>query len=196
MRPRLVACCSKWLDTRCMSRQMAAGGWTLVACGSRWLGIVCMLQHVAGHCLHPAACCWALPAHRSMWLGTAHHNTALRSLLQVHLHWFLAAEWAADCSSMNACSLPLYPSALLLQVRLKRFLEMRGADGGPWRMICALPALWVGLIYEPQAQAEALQLVSSWSQDDRDYLGRGERSWTGFDRVWLVEHMVVMSSDL
>eukprot|EP00882_Tetradesmus_deserticola_P017863 GHRQ01019161.1.p1 GENE.GHRQ01019161.1~~GHRQ01019161.1.p1 ORF type:complete len:471 (+),score=122.78 GHRQ01019161.1:97-1509(+) len=57
-------------------------------------------------------------------------------------------------------------------VRLKRFLEMRGADGGPWRMICALPALWVGLIYEPQAQAEALQLVSSWSQDDRDYLGR------------------------
>lgn len=36
------------------------------------------------------------------------------------------------------------------EVRLKRFLEMRGADGGPWRMICALPALWVGLIYDPQ----------------------------------------------
>jgi glutamate--cysteine ligase len=61
-----------------------------------------------------------------------------------------------------------------LQVRLKRFLEMRGADGGPWRMICALPALWVGLIYEPQAQAEALDLISSWSQDDRDYLRQGE----------------------
>ncbi|KAF6263857.1 gamma-glutamylcysteine synthetase [Scenedesmus sp. NREL 46B-D3] len=58
------------------------------------------------------------------------------------------------------------------EVRLKRFLEMRGADGGPWRMICALPALWVGLIYEPQAQAEALGLISSWSQDDRDYLAR------------------------
>eukprot|EP00878_Enallax_costatus_P002682 GHUV01002870.1.p1 GENE.GHUV01002870.1~~GHUV01002870.1.p1 ORF type:complete len:428 (+),score=26.49 GHUV01002870.1:201-1484(+) len=56
------------------------------------------------------------------------------------------------------------------EVRLKRFLEMRGADGGPWRMICALPALWVGLIYEPQAQAEALELISSWTQDDRDYL--------------------------
>nr|QPT54862.1 gamma-glutamylcysteine synthetase [Scenedesmus acutus] len=56
------------------------------------------------------------------------------------------------------------------EVRLKKFLEMRGADGGPWRMICALPALWVGLIYEPQAQAEALDLISSWSQDDRDYL--------------------------
>lgn len=59
------------------------------------------------------------------------------------------------------------------QVRLKRFLEMRGADGGPWRMICALPALWVGLIYEPQAQAEALQLISSWTQEDRDYLRTG-----------------------
>eukprot|EP00775_Hariotina_reticulata_P010043 gene10043-10199_t len=56
------------------------------------------------------------------------------------------------------------------EVRLKRFLEMRGADGGPWRLICALPALWVGLIYEPQAQAEALDLISSWTQDDRDYL--------------------------
>lgn len=55
-------------------------------------------------------------------------------------------------------------------MRLKRFLEMRGADGGPWRLICALPALWVGLIYEPQAQAEALDLISTWTQDDRDYL--------------------------
>lgn len=61
-----------------------------------------------------------------------------------------------------------------MQVRLKRFLEMRGADGGPWRMICALPALWVGLIYEPQAQVEALDLISSWTQDDRDYLRQGE----------------------
>lgn len=60
------------------------------------------------------------------------------------------------------------------EVRLKKFLEMRGADGGPWRMICALPALWVGLIYEPQAQAEALELISSWTQDDRDYLRAGE----------------------
>jgi len=40
-------------------------------------------------------------------------------------------------------------------------------------MICALPALWVGLIYEPQAQAEALQLISSWTQEDRDYLRTG-----------------------
>lgn len=38
------------------------------------------------------------------------------------------------------------------EVRLKKFLEMRGADGGPWRLICALPALWVGLLYDEQAQ--------------------------------------------
>lgn len=56
------------------------------------------------------------------------------------------------------------------EVRLKTFLEMRGADGGPWRSICALPALWVGLLYDEQAKQEALELIGGWSQDDRDYL--------------------------
>lgn len=56
------------------------------------------------------------------------------------------------------------------EVRLKKFLEMRGADGGPWKMICALPALWVGLLYDRQAQSEALSLIEGWSQADRDYL--------------------------
>lgn len=40
-------------------------------------------------------------------------------------------------------------------VRLKRYLEMRGADGGPWRLICALPALWVGLLYDAQVRGGA-----------------------------------------
>ncbi|KAL4451418.1 hypothetical protein ABPG77_009490 [Micractinium sp. CCAP 211/92] len=56
------------------------------------------------------------------------------------------------------------------EVRLKRFLEMRGADGGPWRLICGLPALWVGLLYDQQAQEEALALVADWTQAERDYL--------------------------
>jgi glutamate--cysteine ligase len=56
------------------------------------------------------------------------------------------------------------------EVRLKKFLEMRGADGGPWKMICALPALWVGLIYEPQAQSEALALISDWTAEEREML--------------------------
>ena len=52
------------------------------------------------------------------------------------------------------------------EIRLKRFLEMRGADGGPWNMICALPALWVGLLYDRQALDEAEQLMSSWTTAD------------------------------
>lgn len=52
------------------------------------------------------------------------------------------------------------------EVRLKRFLEMRGADGGPWGRICALPALWVGLLYDEQALAEAGALVSDWSFEE------------------------------
>ena len=49
-------------------------------------------------------------------------------------------------------------STLFPDVRLKKFLEMRGADGGPWRRICALPAFWVGLLYDRVAldAAEAL----------------------------------------
>jgi glutamate--cysteine ligase len=53
-------------------------------------------------------------------------------------------------------------------VRLKRFLEMRGADGGPWQRLCALPALWVGLLYDPQSLDAAWDLVKGWSAEDRD----------------------------
>jgi glutamate--cysteine ligase len=51
-------------------------------------------------------------------------------------------------------------------VRLKRFLEMRGADGGPWRRICALPAFWVGLLYDAVALDEAETMTASWSYDE------------------------------
>lgn len=51
------------------------------------------------------------------------------------------------------------------EVRLKQFLEMRGADCGPSEMIMALPTFWVGLIYDSVAQDEALQLIRSWSID-------------------------------
>ena len=56
------------------------------------------------------------------------------------------------------------------EVRLKRFLEMRGADGGPWRLICALPALWVGLLYDDEAQRQALNITSSMSAEEREFL--------------------------
>ncbi|TDK37547.1 glutamate--cysteine ligase [Rhizobium deserti] len=57
-------------------------------------------------------------------------------------------------------------STLFPDVRLKRFLEMRGADGGPWRRICALPAFWVGLLYDDTALADADALTRDWTADD------------------------------
>jgi len=53
------------------------------------------------------------------------------------------------------------------EVRLKRFLEMRGADGGPWRRICALPAFWVGLLYHQPSLDQAWELVKDWTVEDR-----------------------------
>ena len=53
------------------------------------------------------------------------------------------------------------------EVRLKRYLEMRGADGGPWRRICALPALWVGLLYDTTALDAAWDLVTDWTEEQR-----------------------------
>ena len=52
------------------------------------------------------------------------------------------------------------------EVRLKSFLEMRGADGGPWNRICALPALWVGLLYDQGALDAAWDVVKDWSLED------------------------------
>ena len=57
-------------------------------------------------------------------------------------------------------------STLFPDVRLKRFLEMRGADGGPWRRICALPAFWVGLLYDSAALDAAEQATAQWTYED------------------------------
>ncbi|NTF30952.1 glutamate--cysteine ligase [Rhizobium skierniewicense] len=57
-------------------------------------------------------------------------------------------------------------STLFPDVRLKRFLEMRGADGGPWRRICALPAYWVGLLYDDSALTAADELTKDWTVED------------------------------
>ena len=57
-------------------------------------------------------------------------------------------------------------STLFPDVRLKRFLEMRGADGGPWRRICALPAFWVGLLYDAEALDRAEACTRDWTYED------------------------------
>ncbi|MDF2095974.1 glutamate--cysteine ligase [Aquibaculum arenosum] len=56
------------------------------------------------------------------------------------------------------------------EVRLKKYLEMRGADGGPWRRLCALPALWVGLLYDDEALDAAEALVADWTAADHEHL--------------------------
>jgi glutamate--cysteine ligase len=61
-------------------------------------------------------------------------------------------------------------TTLFPEVRLKRFLEMRGADGGRWRRICALPALWTGLLYDPAALEAAWKLVADWTAEERQAL--------------------------
>ncbi len=52
------------------------------------------------------------------------------------------------------------------EVRLKKFLEMRGADGGPWRRLCALPAFWVGLLYDQSCLDAAWDLCRDWSTEE------------------------------
>ena len=58
------------------------------------------------------------------------------------------------------------------EVRLKTFLEMRGADGGPWARLCALPAFWVGLLYDTDARDAAWDLVKDWTEEERETMRR------------------------
>jgi glutamate--cysteine ligase len=59
------------------------------------------------------------------------------------------------------------------EVRMKRFLEMRGADGGPWNRLCALPAFWVGLLYDRAALDAAWDLVKDFTREERNALRDG-----------------------
>lgn len=56
------------------------------------------------------------------------------------------------------------------EARIKKFIEMRGADGGPWRRLCALPAFWVGLTYDQGALDAAWELCRDWTAEEREQL--------------------------
>jgi glutamate--cysteine ligase len=58
------------------------------------------------------------------------------------------------------------------EVRLKKYIEMRGADGGPWGRLCAQAALWVGLLYDSDAQQAAWDLVKDWTEEEREAMRR------------------------
>ena len=63
-------------------------------------------------------------------------------------------------------------TTLFPEVRLKQYLEMRGADGGPWSRICALPALWGGIFYDAPSLAAAWDLCKDWDIADHERLRR------------------------
>lgn len=63
-------------------------------------------------------------------------------------------------------------TTLFPEVRLKSYLEMRGADGGPWSRICALPALWAGIFYDAPSLAAAWDLCKDWDIADHERLRR------------------------
>ncbi|QHQ37158.1 glutamate--cysteine ligase [Algicella marina] len=70
----------------------------------------------------------------------------------------LMSDWADHLTT-------IFPEA-----RIKQFMEMRGADGGPWRRLCALPAFWVGLMYDDTALDAAWQVCKDWDAEARDKL--------------------------
>ena len=61
-------------------------------------------------------------------------------------------------------------STIFPEVRLKRYLEMRGSDGGPWRRLPALPAYWVGILYDDDALDAAWDIVKDWTAEERQKL--------------------------
>jgi len=61
-------------------------------------------------------------------------------------------------------------TTLFPEARVKRFIEMRGADSGPWRTLCALPSFWVGLLYDSNTQKQISAMIEDWTQAERDYL--------------------------
>ena len=54
------------------------------------------------------------------------------------------------------------------EARVKQFIEMRGADGGPWRRLCALPAFWVGLMYDQDSLDSAWDICKTWDASTRE----------------------------
>jgi glutamate--cysteine ligase len=63
-----------------------------------------------------------------------------------------------------------HTTTIFPEVRLKQYLEMRGADSGPWSRLCALPALWTGVLYDAAALAAAWDLCKHWEIADHERL--------------------------
>lgn len=107
---------------------------------------------------------WALDVPMYFVLREGRYHEATHVTFRQFMQGALKGELAQPMPTMGDWTNHL--STLFPDVRLKRFLEMRGADGGPWRRICALPAFWVGLLYDESALAEAEALTRDWSFEE------------------------------
>ncbi len=66
-------------------------------------------------------------------------------------------------------------STIFPEVRLKRFLEMRGSDSGPWGLLCAFSAFWTGILYDDAALEACWALVKDWTAAEREAVRQGSR---------------------
>ena len=107
---------------------------------------------------------WALDVPMYFIVRDGHYHDCTHVTFRQFMDGALAREVPDGVPNMGDWANHL--STLFPEVRLKRFLEMRGADGGPWRKICALPAFWVGLLYDDTALDAAMELTRNWSYDE------------------------------
>jgi glutamate--cysteine ligase len=123
-------------------------------------------------------------------------DTYARYALDVPMYFVKRDGRYIDASGLSfrafmAGELPILPGArptmhdwedhlttLFPEVRLKTYLEMRGADTGPKERLCALAALWIGLLYDPAAQAAAWDLCKHWTVEEMQGL-RGDAARLG-----------------
>lgn len=81
------------------------------------------------------------------------------------------------------------------EARIKKYMEMRGADGGPWRRICALPAFWVGLMYDQSSLDAAWDLVKHWDAETRE-AWRVEASVRGLQAIVGGRRMIDLAAEV
>lgn len=86
-------------------------------------------------------------------------------------------------------------TTLFPEARVKRFIEMRGADSGPWSSLCALPAFWVGLLYDADTQRKLADYIADWTQTERDALRLGAPK-TGLETPFRGGTLLDMARDI
>ena len=82
----------------------------------------------------------------------------------------LAGKLHARASAPRMSDWANHISTIFPEVRLKRYLEMRGSDGGPWRVLPSLPAFWCGILYDEDCLDAAWDIAKDWTAEERQKL--------------------------